>query len=160
MLGQDSDTIQPSPLLDDAKASGYMTQYRIAEHGLPIENRSCWAKGVQRLHIDDSASCEWPSYSRTVSIEQDPTQSSMENVWLRLASWEDIHPSLTGVSGERGLSEYGHLPPQSSASGSELADIQSDSDSLSVQYAMSPDTVHQSELHDCVFLGYGQDVGW
>ncbi|GIJ92723.1 hypothetical protein Asppvi_002033 [Aspergillus pseudoviridinutans] len=159
-LCQASDSIQPSALLDDAEANGCMTRYRVAEHGLPVESSSYWAESLQRPHIGDSAGCDWPSYSPKVWFGQEPTQSSMVNMWLGLASWEDIQPSLTTVSGQRRMANSGHLPPRSSASGSELADIQSNSDSLSVRYATSPDTVHRSELHDCDVLDYGQDVGW
>ncbi|KAF4227566.1 hypothetical protein CNMCM8980_007235 [Aspergillus fumigatiaffinis] len=159
-LCQASDTIQHSSPRDVGKDSGHLTQYRIAEHELPIAGSLPSAEDLQRSHIGDLASCDWPSYFPKVSFGQEPTQSSRKDSSPRLATLGGIQPSLTAVSGQQRILNYGHVPSQSSTSGSELADVQSNSDSLSVQYATSPDTVHQSEPHDYNFLGYGQDVGW
>jgi hypothetical protein len=159
-LCQASDTIQhPSPR-NLGKASGYLTQSRIAEHELPIAGILPWAEDLQRSHIGDLAICDWPSYFPKVSFGQEPTQSSRKDSSLRLATLGDIQPSLTAVSGQQRILNYGHPPSQSSTSGSELTDAQSNSDSLSVQYATSPDTISQREPHHYDFLGYGQDVGW
>ncbi|KAF4227976.1 hypothetical protein CNMCM8980_007020 [Aspergillus fumigatiaffinis] len=92
-LCQASDTIQhPSPR-DVGKAGGYLTQSRIAEHEPPIAGILPWAEDLQRSHIGDLASCDWPPYFPNASFGQEPTQSSKKNSSLRLATLGDIQPS-------------------------------------------------------------------
>jgi hypothetical protein len=131
-LCQASDTIQHSSPRDVGKAGGYLTQSHIAEHEPPIAGILPWAEDLQRSHISDLASCDWPSYILNASFGQEPTQSSKKNSSLRLATLGDIQPTVTAISRQQRILNYGHLPSQSSMSGSELTDVQSNSDSLSV----------------------------
>ncbi|GFF60979.1 hypothetical protein IFM51744_10547 [Aspergillus udagawae] len=148
---------QASAPLVDVTTSGHVTKYHIAKRGLLVGISSCWTRVLDPpSHIGDPACCEWPSQAST---GQQPTKPSEEDVSLSPASLQHIQPFLTAAPGQPLISDHSQLPPQTADSGSENVDILSNSDSLSVQYVTSPDTVYQSDPHDYSFVDCAHEFG-